>query len=57
MTKVLVEAGGWVSTVIVLDEYTTAVVGHDAGLRCTAMRWLEALDLAVNRQFPHGAQG
>jgi transposase InsO family protein len=57
MTKVLVEGGGWVSTVIVLDGYTTAVVGHDAVLRCTAVPRLEALDLAVNREFPRGAQG
>jgi putative transposase len=57
MTKVLVEGVGWVHIVIVLDWSTKAVVGHSAGLRCTAMPWLEALDLAVNRQFPHGARG
>jgi putative transposase len=32
-------------------------VGHYAGLRCPAQQWLEALDMAVNRQFPHGARG
>jgi putative transposase len=57
MTKVLVEGVGWVSSVIVLDGYTKMVVGYQAGLRCTAKPWLEALDTAVNRQFPHGARG
>jgi putative transposase len=57
MTKVLVEGGGWVSTVGVLDGYTAVVVGHDTSLRCAAVPRLEALDLAINRQFSHGAQG
>lgn len=57
MTKVLVEGVGWSYIVIVLDSYTKAVVGHYAGLRCTAQQWLEALDRAVDRQFPYGARG
>jgi putative transposase len=57
MTKVLVEGVGWVSIVIVLDWYTKAVVGHQAGLRCAAQHWLEALDMAVTHQFPQGARG
>jgi putative transposase len=57
MTKVLVEGVGWMYIVIVLDWYTKAVVGHYAGLRCTAQHWLEALDMAVNHQFPQGARG
>jgi putative transposase len=57
MTKGLVEGVGWVYIVIVLDWYTKAVVEPYAGLRCTAMQWLEALDMAVNRQFPQGARG
>ncbi len=56
MTKVLVQGVGWVYIVIVLDWYTKAVVGHYAGLRCTSKHWLEALDMAVNSQFPHGAR-
>jgi putative transposase len=32
-------------------------VGHYAGLRCTTQQWLEALDIAVNRQFPQGVRG
>jgi putative transposase len=57
MTKVLVEGVGWVYVVIGLDWYTKVVVGYYTGLRCTAIHWLEALDMAVNRQFPHGARG
>jgi putative transposase len=57
MTKVLVEGVGWVYIVIVLDGYTKAVVGHYAGLRCTAIHWLEALDMAVSGQFPQGGRG
>jgi transposase InsO family protein len=56
MTKVLVEGVGWIYIVIVLDWYTKAVAGHYAGLRCTAEHWLEALDMAVNHQFSHGAR-
>jgi putative transposase len=57
MTKVSVEGVGWVSIVIGLDWHTKVVVGHYAGLRCTAPQWLEALDMAVNGQFPQGARG
>jgi putative transposase len=57
MTKVLVAGVGWVSSVIVLDWYTKAVVGHYAGLRCTAQQWLEALDMAVTHRFPQGGRG
>jgi putative transposase len=56
MTKVLGAGVGWVYIVIVLDGYTKAVVGHYAGLRCTSKHWLEALDMAVNGQFPHGVR-
>jgi hypothetical protein len=33
LTKALVEGGSWVSSVVVRDWSTRAVVGHDAGLR------------------------
>jgi putative transposase len=56
-TKVLAEGVGWVAIVIVRDGYTKVVVGHYAGLRCTAMPWLEALGMAVNGQFPQGDRG
>jgi putative transposase len=57
MTKVLVSGFGWVYIVIVLDWYTKTVVGHYAGIQCTAKHWLAALDMAVNQQFPDGARG
>jgi putative transposase len=57
MTKVMVEGVGWIYIVVVLDWYTKTIVGHDAGLRCTAQHWLQAIDMAVNRQFPQGARG
>jgi putative transposase len=57
MAKVWVSGFGWVAVVVVLDGDTTKVVGDDAGLRCTAQQWLEAVDMAVNGQFPNGARG
>jgi len=56
MTKILVESFGWVYLVIVLDWYTKKIVGYHAGLQSTARHWLLAVDMAVNRQFPAGAQ-
>jgi transposase InsO family protein len=57
MTKVMVEGVGWISIVVVLDWYTKTMVGHDAGLRCTAQHGLQAIDRAVKRQFPEGVRG
>jgi transposase InsO family protein len=57
MTKVLVQDVGWVYIVVVLDWYTKTIVGYHADLRSTAQHWLAALDMAVNRQFPHGVRG
>jgi putative transposase len=56
MTKVMVQGVGWVYIVVVRDGYAKAVVGYEAGLRCATQQWLQALDRAVNRQFPHGAR-
>jgi len=57
MTKVMVENFGWMYIVAVLDWYTKKIVGYYAGIQCRAVHWLEALDMAVNRQFPDGAYG
>jgi putative transposase len=57
MTKMLVEGFGWISMVVVLDGYSKKIVGYDAGTPCTAQHGLAALDMAVNRQLPHGARG
>ena len=55
MTKVMTDSG-WVYIVIVLDWYTKKIVGHHAGIQAKSCHWLEALDSAVNRQFPAGVR-
>jgi len=55
MTKVMTESG-WVYIVLVLDWYTKKVVGHYAGIQAKSYHWQEALDKAVNRQFPDGVR-
>lgn len=57
MTKVKVGSFGWMYIVLVLDWYTKKIVGYYAGVQCTTRHWLEALDMAVNRQFPEGVRG
>ena len=57
MTKVLVETFGWVYIVVVLDWYSKKIVGYHIGLQSRARHWLEAVDMAVNRQFPGGVEG
>jgi putative transposase len=57
MTKVMVNGFGWMYIVVVLDWYTKKIVGYYAGMECKTRHWLEALDMAVNRQFPDGAWG
>ena len=42
--------------VVVLDWYTKKIVGYYAGLQCRSQQWLEALEEAVNRQFPQGVR-
>jgi len=55
MTKVMTESG-WAYIVLVLDWYSKKVVGHYAGIQANSCHWLEALDKAVNRQFPDGVR-
>ena len=57
MSKVMVQGFGWMYIVIVLDWYTKRILGHYAGMECRAQHWLEALESAVNREFPEGAYG
>ena len=56
MTKVMLGSFGWVYVVLVLDWHTKKVVGHYAGIQSKACHWLEALDMAVNRQCPYGSR-
>lgn len=57
MTKVKVNGFGWVYVTVVLDWYSKKVVGYYAGLQCATAQWLEALEMAVNSQFPNGVRG
>ena len=56
MTKVMVNGFGWMYVVIVLDWYTKKITGYYTGLTCRSQHWLEALDMAINKQFPHGVR-
>jgi putative transposase len=56
MTKVMVQGFGWMYIVVVLDWYTKKIAGYYAGIECKSRHWLEALDMAVNRQFPDGVR-
>jgi putative transposase len=56
MTKVMVNGFGWMYVVVVLDWYTKKIVGYYAGMQCRGKHWLEALDEAVNQQFPNGVR-
>ena len=57
MSKVMIGGFGWMYLVIVLDWYTKKIVGYYAGLECRSRHWLEALDMALNNQFPDGVRG
>jgi putative transposase len=56
MSKVMINGFGWMYVVVVLDWYTKKIVGYYAGMQCRSKHWLEALDVAVNRQFPDGVR-
>lgn len=57
MTKVFIEGSGWVYITVVLDWFSKKIVGISAGSRSKACDWIEALDRALNTQFPAGARG
>jgi len=50
-------SAGWVYLVIVLDWYTKKITGWNLSLRSRATEWKEALDMAINREFPGGVRG
>jgi putative transposase len=56
MTKVMINDFGWMYIVVVLDWYTKKIAGYYAGLQCRGKHWLEALNEAVNNQFPAGVR-
>jgi putative transposase len=57
MTKFLISSIGWIYLVIVLDWYTKKIVGWNISLRSRAAEWKEALDMAIQREFPGGVRG
>ena len=56
MTKVISNTG-WVYVVIVLDWYTKKIVGHYSGKQARTKEWLEALNKALNKEYPQGVRG
>ena len=57
MTQVMIEDYGWVYVTIVMDWYTTKVVGYHVGEQSKAWHRLKALNAGVNRQFLSGVRG
>jgi putative transposase len=56
MTKFYVQGVGWLYLVIVLDWYSKKVVGYKLDTRSRSKEWLEALNMAVLEQCPHGSR-
>jgi len=57
MTKFMIPSLGWVYLVVVLDWYTKKIVGWRLSLRSRAREWAEAIDMALEREFPEGVRG
>jgi transposase InsO family protein len=57
MTKFLIPSIGWVYLVLVLDWYTKKIVGWDLALRSRAAEWKQALERAIETEFPNGVRG
>lgn len=56
MTKFMIPSVGWVYLVVVLDWYTKKIVGHEVSLRGRTVEWREALDRALQVEFPEGVR-
>ena len=54
MTKIMVSSWGWVYLHVVLDWYTKKIVGYGLSITSKTSDWLNALNMAVNQQYPHG---
>ncbi len=54
MTKVMISSFGWLYLVVVLDWHSKKIVGYSLKTRSRTDDWLEALNHAVNIQFPNG---
>jgi transposase InsO family protein len=56
MTKFIINGLGWCYLVVVLDWYTKKIVGYDVALRSKSGEWQNALNMAVDNQFPEGVR-
>lgn len=56
MTKVFVQSWGWVYLHVVKDWGSKKIVGWQLSARSRTEDWLEALQLALNAQFPDGVR-
>ena len=54
MTKIMIQGAGWVYLHIVLDWYSKKIVGWSMTATSKTRDWIDALDMAVNKQFPNG---
>ena len=54
MTKIMVAHWGWLYLHIVLDWYTKKIVGYNLSWQSKTRDWLDALEKALQQQFPDG---
>ena len=54
MTKIMVASWGWLCLNVVVDWYTKKIVGYYLSCRSKTKDWLQAVEKAVNQQFPEG---
>ena len=57
MTLFMLSNGTKVFLMVVMDVFTRRIVGWHASLRCRAVEWLQALDKALQTEFPDGVRG
>lgn len=57
MTKIMIENFGWIYIVIIIDWYTKKIVGYTSRLQSKTDDWLDALNFAINVEFPDGVRG
>lgn len=56
MTKIRLKHLGWVYITIVIDWYSKKLVGYAIDTKSKSEDWLEAVDMALNNQFPNGVK-
>ncbi len=56
MTKIRLKHLGWVYITIVIDWCSKKLVGYSIDTKSKSSDWLEAVDMALNSQFPNGVK-